>query len=307
MAKPRKLGDLMYNYVLDHFKTIHEQANTSTIVNFELPCYKNISEIIRGILKDPIFFDVDEYRNDKTPSRDQIEVSKGTIRGAINRLIADKKIATVDGYWEYVPSDKPRINEHPIFKIAPQTTITVNVPESYLVLSVSNGLAASVAEYLSAQFYKRDIIFIPIGDHIICIGTLPESVVKKQTSTDNNKEHSPQDNLYYRITSVLHPFELKYPEFSYGINYEAAYTSTHDPEFMQQIHEMAFDDEKKKFSYHRYMLLMRMFKSLPWLEEYQSLAKIFGTSNPDHDGVNDEEWDLTDSPIMGIVDEEFEE
>ena len=65
--------------------------------------------------------------------------------------------------------------------------------------------------------------------------------------------------------------------------------------------------EKKKFSYHRYMLLMRMFKSLPWLEEYQSLAKIFGTSNPDHDGVNDEEWDLTDSPIMGIVDEEFEE
>ena len=65
---------------------------------------------------------------------------------------------------------------------------------------------------------------------------------------------------------------------------------------------MAFDDEKKKFSYHRYMLLMRMFKSLPWLEEYQTLAKIFGTSSPDHDDIDDEEWDLMDSSIMNEVD-----
>ena len=306
MARERKLGDLVYNYIIDHLKTIHELANTPTIVKQDLPCYKNVSELIRGVLEDPRFFDVDEYQNQKTPTEDQIEISKGTIRSAINRLIADKKISLVDGYFEYTPIDGPKLNDIPLLGIASKTQITINVPESFLVLTVKNGLAASVSEYLSAQFYNGDIIFLPVGNHVICISTLPESIVVDGEAKDTSSNVSPENKLFYRIKSVLYGFKIKYPQFSYGINYEAAYTASYNPEVNAEIQEMAFDRKKNKFSYHRYMLLMRMFKSLPWLEEYQTLSRIFGPLTTDHDGIEDEDWDLMDSPIMNEVDEELE-
>lgn len=307
MARTRKLGDFVYNYVLDHFRVIHEQANTPTVVKQDLPLYKNVSEIIRGILDDSLFFDIDEYRNDKKPTTNQIEISKNTIRNAIKRLIADKKIVCIDGYWEYLPPVESALNSTPILDIASKTNITVNVPNSYLVLTVNNGLAACVAEYLSAQFYKGDIIFIPLGNHIICIGTFSESSLKKELSEKNILEFSSTAVLLDRITSVLHNFQLTYPQFSAGIHYETAYTASHNPNITAQIREMAFDKEKKRLSYHRYMMLMKMFRSLPLFEEYQTLSNIFGPLEVEHDGISDEEWDLMDSPITDSVDDELEE
>ena len=79
----------------------------------------------------------------------------------------------------YVPHLEKALEEHPILSVAQQVNITIGVPESILVLTVSNGFANSVAEYLSAQFYKEDIIFIPIGKHIICSSVYPVSALKK--------------------------------------------------------------------------------------------------------------------------------
>ncbi len=307
MARSRKLGDFIYNYVLDHFIDLHELINTPTVVRLDIPRYRNIAEIIRGILEDPVFFDVDDYHHHKTPSEGQIEVSKNTIRGAINRLIEDKKIANIDGYWEYVPDLETKLNDMPILRIATQTKITVNVPESYLVLTVSNGLANSVAEYLAAQFHQGDIIFIPVGNHIFCISTLPKSHIDSASSKEPASDISPTAKLHYRVTSVLHDFDIQYPQFTRGINYETAYTAVHNPKTNAEIRQMAFDYEKDKFSYHRYMTLMKMFKSLPWLEEYQTLSTIFGPPSTKHDGIDDEEWELMNSPIMDIVDNGFEE
>lgn len=75
----------------------------------------------------------------------------------------------------------------------------------------------------------------------------------------------------------------------------------------EQIRKMAFDYDKNKFSYHRYIMLMKMFKSLPWLEEYRTLSTFFGPLSDEHDGVDDEEWDLMDDPTMDIVDDELME
>lgn len=305
MARARKLGDFVYNYILDHFKTIHKQLNSPTVVKLDVPCYRNVSEIIRGVLEDPMFFDVDDYRGGGVRDKDQIVVSKNTIRSAIKRLIDDKQIAVVDGYWEYTPTPESKLNDIPLLGIASQTKITINVPESYIVLTVSNGLAASVAEYLSAQFYRGDIIFIPLGNNVICISTLPESMITGGKDKETSSDVSPAEKLRFRVTSVLHEFYLQYPQFSYGTNYETAYTAVHNPEMNAQIHKMAFDDEKKKFSYHRYIMLMKMFKSLPWIEEYKTLSSVFRTSNPDHKGVEDEEWELMDSDIMDVVDDEL--
>lgn len=304
MARERKLGDFVYNYILDHLKTVHELANSPNIVKYELPHYKNISEMIRGVLEDPIFFDVDEYSNGKKPAEGQREISKGTIRSAINRLIDDKKITNVDGYFEYIPNIDSEFNIPPLLDIAPQTQITINIPESYIVLSVSNGLATGVAEYLSAQFYKGDIIFIPNGSHIICIGTLPQSVIEKGKK-ETRPEPTHANDLLNRILSVLHTFDIQYPQFSYGSQYETAYTSSRNPEINAQIREMAYNHEKKRFSYHRYIMLMKMFKSIPWLEEYKTLSSIFGPLTDEHDGIIDEERDVMDSPIMDCVDDEF--
>lgn len=307
MPRAKKLGDLAYNYVLDQLKTIHEQLNTPTVVKWNFPRYTSVSEIIRSVLEDPVFFDVDDYKNGKIPTEDQIEISKGTIRGAVNRLIADKKISLVDGYWEYTPNDKTEINDIPILGIADKTKITINIPESFLILTVKSGLANSVSEYLSAQFYKGDIIFLPVGNYVVCISTLPESIVVDGEAKDTSSDISPADKLLYRIKSVLHSFKLEYPQFSYGLNYESAYTAFHNPEVNADIREMAFDHQRNKFSYHRYMLLMKMCKSLPWLEEYQTLSKIFGPLSTDHDGIDDDEWDLMDSSIMQEVDDEIPE
>lgn len=305
MARERKLGDFVYNYILDHLKTVHELANSPNIVKYELPHYKNISEMIRGVLEDPIFFDVEEYSNGKKPKEGQMEISKGTIRSAINRLIDDKKIANVDGYFEYIPNIDSEFNIPPLLNIAPQTQITINIPESYIVLSVCNGLATGVAEYLSAQFYRGDIIFIPIGNHIICIGTLPQSVIEQKGKKETHPESNCTNDLLNRILSVLHTFDIQYPQFSYGSQYETAYTSSRNPEINAQIREMAYDREKKRFSFHRYIMLMKMYKAHPWLEEYETLSSIFGPLTADHDGISDEEYDVMDSAIMDCVDDEF--
>ena len=114
-----------------------------------------------------------KHKNPQKPSGSAIS----SWRYAINWLLEEAYIEEKDGclVWR----EKPAFAEKsfPVLQVANQIEVILNVPEHVFFLTVPNGFSTAVIDYLSSYFHKGDILFIPMGCHIMCVNVLPEKVL----------------------------------------------------------------------------------------------------------------------------------
>ena len=245
MSKPAERRDYVSNYILERLQEIYEDLQNNRITKKEYKKYPNVTTLINMVFENERFIDT-ASPNFEFRQPTQIAISKNTIRKAVNKLIADNKIKMGNGTFEYVPHLEKALEQHPILSVAQQVQITIGVPENILVLTVSNNLANSVAAYLSSQFYKGDIIFIPIGNHIICISVYPESALRKSANNPNVENSSTNPPIKSRIERVLHNFSLQYPNFEDGLLYEFGYLMSHNPQIIAATKNLIHDEIRHK-------------------------------------------------------------
>lgn len=313
MPKKDEKTTEIYNYVLSLFKNRYDEriANKITRRKIEVKKYPTMESIVNLVLEDKALY---ESNSDGEQLLGQKSVSRPTIRKAIKKLVDENKIAISNGSYEFVPHMTESVNQHPILDIASKIDIFMGVPEDMLVLSVSQEYTASIAQYLTALFYKGDVIFIPISSKILCISVFPAEVIA--TPTQSIKQPSAL-KLRQRIELALQMFNCNYPQFTYGHNYELPYHTAHNSDIISAVHEMAkaVEDDRP------FRSETSIFKSIQNALYFYAENPYPGPSNSLSPNIDpetglatgplgypsQEEWDLMDSPIMNEVDDEFPE
>ena len=236
MSRPAAKVQEIYDYLLYSFKRIYDIERTkkfkrSTKVRF--PSKESIIAFIYGTSK---YIDSSSYTQDSLQP-DQISVSRNTIRKAISQLILDNKIQLTKEGYQYIPQLEDKMSMHPVLDIASKVPIRIGYIENMLLLTVGNGLSVSVSEYLSSQFYAEDIIFLPMGKHIMCLGILPSTIMNQP-----EKISTPYDSynlMCQRIEAALHQFEVLHRDFPYKNLYETEYMAKQHPEVMATLMKIA--------------------------------------------------------------------
>lgn len=224
----------VYDFLLDVLENVYNEKQSPDIRRKKIEVFPTKDSLIKRVFSDGTFAPSDTfYSASYQPKSGQIAVSYSTARKAVNALIDDYRITKgPDGYM-FVPQLSEELRKHPVLNIASSINIEVNAPESLIFLRVDAGMTELVAKYLTAQFYQGDILFIPLGSFIMCIGVY---------SSDALEEGLPgcvtPQILRGRIEAALCHFNLQYPEFRYGVYYELGFTSRyHKPtrEDMERI------------------------------------------------------------------------
>lgn len=216
MPRPANKEAAVYNFLLAYLEQVYKESHSSDIR------HKKGKEIFptKTSLVNLVFNSSQFCEYSATPNPAKIEVSYSTVRKAIDELVAQDKIAKGKDGYEYVPPLKEELKHHPILQFAPEINIEVNAPENLLFLRVDPNISGLLINYLNAQFYEGDILFIPLGPIIMCVGLYPKDALDGKKI----KKISPHV-LRCRIESVLGDFDLSYPDFAHGCCYELGFTA----------------------------------------------------------------------------------
>lgn len=315
MSKKPQRRTWAYNYILSFFKARYEESLTFQYRRDNLNDRKfpNRESIIRFVYEqNPTLVDTNE--TDKLKPG-QVFISRNTIRNAINLLIEDKKIALVNKSFEFVPRIDNSIERHPVLEIADKINITIGVPNDMIVLSVAPEHSQSIANYLSAFFYKGDILFLPIASQILCISVLPARSLNKQT-----KKSTPI-SLRDRLEMALHKFHCDYPDFEYNRQYEMGYHMFYNSETSQQLRNAVKEPEKIDPTYcekHMFSTVQTfILEGAKYDEDLQTKVPVNKISelDTDDDDYDDQQitepteadLELMEDPFLAsIVDEDLE-
>ena len=246
MPKPRKLQDEIYNYILAYFENRHIQTQQAEIKRNPTHAlqFPSITSIENLVLSDPRYIETtvlnnpDEEPDQPTSQKNKINitaVSRGTIRKAAQALIKEGKISLVNGSYEFTPNMQDSLDKFPILKIADSIDISIGIPEAMLVLSVKPEYAMGITDYLSALFYKKDIIFIPIHGIILCIAVLPKNVLNNRSAIESHEKAT--QRLHQRIALAIHQFNTSHPDFHYTTQYDFSYHCHHNPDIIKCLTE----------------------------------------------------------------------
>lgn len=280
----------IYNFLLDHFKRVYISDHSKKFRRSTKIRFPSQESIIAFVYKSPKYVDSHSY-SQSTLQPDQISVSKNTIRKAIQQLLMDGKIEQTEQGFQYIPQLDDKIGMHPILDISSQVPIQIGIPENILLLTVGNGMTNSVAEYLSAQFYNEDIVFLPIGKHILCIALVPSSVIENPRRS-TNPAHS-HFLLRRRIELILHQFQLGYRDFPYCSFYETEYLLKYHPEIKNDLRRVA-----KMMPGEMYTNYSALLQVLQWdSEAFQDLQ--YKDILLDYDG--DDNDDMSDFTAMDAM------
>ena len=226
----------IYNFLLDTFRRAYLSDQSKKFKRSTKIRFPSQESIIAFVYKSPKYVESNSY-SQNTLKPDQVSVSKNTIRKAISQLIVDGKIEKREQGFQYVPQLDDKIGMHPVLDISSQIPIHIGVPENILLLTVENGMTNSVAEYLTSQFFNEDIVFLPIGKHILCISLIPSSVIENP-----HRAASPAHShflLRRRIELILHQFKLDYRDFPYCSFYETDYLYKYHPDIKKDLVRVA--------------------------------------------------------------------
>ena len=226
----------IYNFLLEHFKQIYFSKQSKKFKRSNKIHFPSQESIIAFVYNSPRYVNSNSYSQD-TLQPDQVSVSKNTIRKAIQQLLIDGKIEKTSQGFQYSPQLDDKIGMHPVLDIAEQIPIHIGVPENILLLTVENGMTNGVAEYLSAQFFNEDIVFLPIGKHILCISLVPRSIIENPMLAA-----TPTESHYLlrkRIELTLHKFKSDYRDFPYSSIYETEYLLNYHPAIKEDLARLA--------------------------------------------------------------------
>ena len=235
MARPKRKTMFIYSFALSIMEEIYKEKKSGKVRRKDLPKFPTKKALIDFLLKQSEVLSSEDYSISPESWGGEKIVCRTTVSNAVNMLIEDNAIAKGEDGYEFVPHMREELEKYPILDIASRVEVSVGVPENLLFLNVKGGFAHQLAEYLSAQFYKGDVIFIPLGQVIMCIGVLPQNVIQGKEKQNRTKSSMFRE----RIEAVLHMFKLEYPEFPYGSHYEMAYAAHHNPTIRGQLRAMA--------------------------------------------------------------------
>lgn len=312
MPKKPRMRTAIYDYLLDYFKNRYEESQSFRIRRGKPDDRKfpTMESIVNFVLEND---QLCESNIDKEPELGQTRISRGTVRKAVKQLVDENKLALFHGSYEFVSRMERSLDYHPTLEIADKIDVSIGVPNDIIILTVPPEHAASITNYLSALFFKGDILFVPIAGHILCISVFPKNILDDPSHIESNAE--PPIGLRQRIEMAIHQFNYHYPEFPYGANYEFAYHISHNPNVVKYMAKEIKETEKRR-PYRNGDSLFRNIQEAVYLTCEPELGsptlKIHfdvdaEENNEPIDEPDQSEWDLMDSPIMGIVDDELEE
>ncbi len=184
MPKTPKLKNEIYDYVLTYFEARYRENQTPKIkrqnhTEKKFPTIESIIDLVSESEKYWVSKSKEEVKSN--PEEGQTSVSDATVRKAVEKLIEDGKITKQGDSYEYIPQAETTLKQFPILKIAKSIDVSVGDANELVVLSVPAEYAVSIANFLSALFYKGDVIFIPISDKILCISVFPKSELDRMS------------------------------------------------------------------------------------------------------------------------------
>lgn len=227
-------------FILEEFRKIYEEKNTKKIYRDDsLPVFKYKNDIVDYLFENTNIKRSEDFDPNDSEQNNTVYISTKTVINAINLLLRENLIHKVNGEYCYKPPLTTNRHDHPILSISSKIDVKINVPEYMLILTVPHGLAETITEYLTAVFYKGDIIFLPNGNHIICIGVLPQSDSSENSDDESEKPQYTYDFFKHRIEVIMREFNCSYPKFKYGDPYEYPYAAQYDPETRQTLHQLA--------------------------------------------------------------------
>lgn len=293
MSRNKQLRQKVAGYIFGMFEDLHYQK-TSRISMHPIPPFTDKVSIVNAVYESGYFVDSSKHHAPPKLLPNQVLVSPTTVMNAINDLIAAGYLTLGENGYEHIPRYNENLKHYPILDIAPQIDISFGIPENLLILTVQNGAATSVAEYLSAFFYKGDIIFIPIGNNILCIGVLSNHYATKLDKGETIPLTNHSKFFKFRIESALHKFNCHYPKFGSNDFYDIAYTARHTPEVIASLKEQA-DTLPKDIS---------QIGSTPFYSFYQTLNLISKYDNvSDDDDSIDYDADISGYPTQEELDD----
>lgn len=253
MSRPTSKCDAVYEFLLNFFRRLYYQERTKKFIRKPKHQLTSKNAIVKLIFSTKVFVNSASYKQDELKP-DQISVSTNTIRTAVEKLELDAKIEQLeDGRYQYVPQLEDKLSDHPILNTAADIPITIGVPESMVILTVGNGASVSVANYLSSTFYKNDVIFVPLGDNILCISTLPQSVLDSGKIPKEKDAVPPSVLLRERIKAALFRFDLRYPHFDYHELYDIDYLAKYHPSVKSDLLNTAAQMEGNTYRTYSWM------------------------------------------------------
>lgn len=255
MSRPTSKSNAVYEFLLNFFRRLYYREQSKKFIRTPNLQLTSKNAIVKLIFNTKLFVNSASYKQDDLKP-DQISVSANTIRKTVDQLLLDAKIEQLsDGRYQYIPQLEDKLSNHPILNTAADIPITVGVPESIVILTVGNGASVSVANYLSAAFYKNDVIFIPLGDNILCISTLPSAVLNSGKIPKEKDAVPPSVLLRERIKAALFQFDLRYPHFDYHDLYDIDYLAKYHPCVKSELINVA--DQMEGNTYRTYSWLQR--------------------------------------------------
>lgn len=282
MARPSEKVEAVYEFLLAYFRRMYYREHSKKFIRVQDKQLTSKNAIVKFVFSSKIFIDSGSYKQDDLKP-DLISVSANTIRKAVEQLEFDSKIEIRDGRYQYCPQLEDKLANHPILNAAADIPITIGIPDSMLVLTVGNGAAVSVTNYLSAVFHKNDVIFIPLGDHILCISTLPKAILDSGKVPKNKNTIPPSVLLRERIKAALYQFDLRYPHFDYHNLYEIDYLAKYHPGVKSEILDVA--NEMEGNTYRTYSFLQWAISE--YAEEHQGTDEALLTRSMIEDNLSD--------------------
>lgn len=226
-------------FILEEFKNIYEKKNAKKIYrDNSIPVFKYKNDIVDYLFENTNIKRSDDFDPNDPEHNNSVYISSKTVINAINLLLRENLIHKVNGEYCYNPPLTTNRHNHPILSIAAKIDVKINSPEYMLILTVPHGLADVISEYLTAVFYKGDIIFLPNGNYIVCIGVIPQSDSSENSDNESKNPKYTYDFFKHRIEVVMREFNCSYPKFKYGAPYEYPYVSQYDPETRQTLHQI---------------------------------------------------------------------
>lgn len=218
MSRHADKQTLVYNFLLTRLEKVYNDMHSPAIRYKKREVFPTKTSLVNLVFSSPKF-----CKSGKVLDTGQIDVSYSTVKKAINALITENKITKGPAGYEFVPQISEAMKKHPILNISSSIGVEINVPENILFLRVDPGMSEIVSRYLSSVFYNGDALFIPQGNFILCVSVYPEEVIYNERT--KQKETIP---FLRRIEAALSRFDLRYPQFLYGLNYEFDYTAHYD-------------------------------------------------------------------------------
>lgn len=209
MSKRRDKGEQAEDLIRKYLGELREKENRRVALTAEER--RSVSQ--KNFLIDAIY----KYGEEKIcetgigDAAGRKEISRGTISGAIDRLLGSGDIEYRNHQYRGKIQQEDRYERYPVLNMAPNIQITAMPFGDIAFYRMEKRFSGLMAEYINGHFLNDDIFAVDLGGVIMCID---QHLPKKAEVVTKRK------SLAERVEKVLKEFDLRgISEFDYKDGY----------------------------------------------------------------------------------------